>query len=352
MRRGRIIIFLILIVIVGLVVVGVALRQLILPSLTPTPAPSTFRVYYAVQPIPQGEVIKEEHLGFYSLPQEAVAGVMFTAEEKDALVGKVARYPIDPGVIITDPMVVPAGAAVATGGPQWASLIPAGMTAMAIPTTRLESMGYGITDGAHVNVTACMLMVDVDPTFQTVTPNHVAVVQAPANVPPDAMPGVSLGLKTYGDPAYQGRAEVEQAFQQGIYVIPSEAQRPRPVCQMVFQNVTILKLGTFNPAEAAGQIQDQAAQTADTRPPDIITLILSPQDQITLTYLVYTNARLTLSLRNANDQSRLATEATTLQFLLSQYNIPVPVKLPYDLTPRIDQIAPIVLPNDAPPPAE
>jgi len=38
-------------------------------------------------------------------------------------------------------------------------------------------------------------------------------------------------------------------------------------------------------------------------------------------------------LRNPTDQSHQATEASTLQFLLSQYNIPVPAKLPYSLEP-------------------
>jgi pilus assembly protein CpaB len=52
-----------------------------------------------------------------------------------------------------------------------------------------------------------------------------------------------------------------------------------------------------------------------------------------------------MSLRNPSDQSRLATEAATLQFLLSQYNIPVPAKLPYASQPRIDQLVPPALPS-------
>ena len=49
---------------------------------------------------------------------------------------------------------------------------------------------------------------------------------------------------------------------------------------------------------------------------------------------------------DSGDNSRQATEAATLQFLLSQYNIPVPVKLAYGLTPRIDFLALPFLPND------
>ncbi len=72
---------------------------------------------------------------------------------------------------------------------------------------------------------------------------------------------------------------------------------------------------------------------------------MSPQDAVTLQYMVYTNAQIMMTLRNPSDNSRLATEAATLQFLLSQYNIPVPAKLPYALQPRIDALAAPVLPG-------
>jgi pilus assembly protein CpaB len=80
-----------------------------------------------------------------------------------------------------------------------------------------------------------------------------------------------------------------------------------------------------------------------------VTLIVSPQDAISLNYLIYSGAQLTLALRSAGDASRIETEAVTLQFLLDQYNIPVPVKLPYGLEPRIDVLKSPDLPNDAVP---
>lgn len=64
-------------------------------------------------------------------------------------------------------------------------------------------------------------------------------------------------------------------------------------------------------------------------------------------YLLDINASITLTLRNPNDQETNAeTEAATLQYLLSQYNIPVPAKLPYAVETRTDTITPPVLPND------
>jgi pilus assembly protein CpaB len=80
--------------------------------------------------------------------------------------------------------------------------------------------------------------------------------------------------------------------------------------------------------------------------PDLITLVVSPQDAVTLNYLVYAGSQLTLVLRPSGDDTRVQTEATTLDFLLTQYNIPVPVKLPYGMEPRVDDLLPPVLPND------
>jgi pilus assembly protein CpaB len=351
MRRGRIFIFLALILIIGLAVVALVFRQFLLPT-TPAVSPLesvTVQVFIAGQNIPQGEIITDDVLSTISIPQESVVSVMITADQRSELVGKTARYPIDQGVVITRTMV--SDGTVAAGGPEWASQIPQGMTAISIPTSRLESVAFGVRDGAHVDVNACFLFIDVDPSYQTELPNHVSMLIAPGTEAQSAegsaqAPGITLGVTN--DIGIQGRTEVESAFQQGIYVIPSESQRPRLVCQMVLQNVAVLKLGTFDlpqaqvvteqPAEGEAQV----AQAPEI--PDILTLIVSPQDSVTLSYLVYGGAKITMTLRNVLDDTRVATEAATLQFLLSQYNIPVPAKLPYTMQPRIDSLLSPALP--------
>jgi pilus assembly protein CpaB len=89
---------------------------------------------------------------------------------------------------------------------------------------------------------------------------------------------------------------------------------------------------------------DAEGNPIPTAPPDIITLMVTPQDSITLTYLMniqqstMMQTRLSMTLRNPLDDARQATEASTLQFLLSQYNIPVPSKLPYALEPRLPSL--------------
>jgi hypothetical protein len=85
------------------------------------------------------------------------------------------------------------------------------------------------------------------------------------------------------------------------------------------------------------------------KPPDVITLVVSPQDAVTLNYLIFSGAQLTLALRGTGDDTIELTEAATLQFLLDQYNISVPAKLPYGLEPRINDLVPPVLLNDIEP---
>jgi pilus assembly protein CpaB len=95
-----------------------------------------------------------------------------------------------------------------------------------------------------------------------------------------------------------------------------------------------------NATPSPAQAQQQAA-------PDIITLMVSPQDSISLNYFVYSGATLSMSLRNPNDTSRIAAESATLSSLLTQYNISLPAKLPYAAQPRVDFLTPPELPNDA-----
>ncbi|NOH02914.1 MAG: hypothetical protein HND47_13605 [Chloroflexi bacterium] len=357
MRRGRTLILVLLIIIIGLVVGFVAIRQFLLAQ-QPAELPVFVNIYYAAQNIPQGGEINEGVLATMQVPQASVVAVMFTEDELPALLGKVAKFPLDQGVVITEAMVTDASAAVPISGPQWASLIPPTMTAMSVPIDRLAVSGYAINDGARVNVNACLLFVDVDPSFQTILPNLTAVLTGTGlgsvqgatgtGFSVEGLPILSLGVAGAGSP--QGRLELDPSVQQPYYLVPSEVQRPRMVCQTLLQDVVVMKLGNFpltTTVTTETPATDPNAQQQPPPAPDIITLIVTPQDSITLTYLMYTNAKLSLTLRNPTDQSRIATEAATLQFLLSQYNIPVPAKLPYAMQPAISTLISPILPNDA-----
>ena len=362
MRRGRIFIYLALILLVALAAVFLVMKknQATQPvQETPLPPQQTLvHVIIAGQNIEQGEAITADKLDTetLALPPDKIASVMFRAEDIDQLLNQVARYPIPQGVLITRPMLAGSASEILLAGPPMASKIPPGMSAISVPITRLSSVSYGVMDGAHVNVIACFLFVDVDPGFQSVLPNGLLTISGAGFVEGE-LPVITAGTYAGGDsgggvtPA--GRAEMDPSLQQPFYVVPTEPQRPRQVCQMLVQDVVVLHLGNFSDKTAGQQDEnadnapppDQEAQAPST-PPDVVTLIVSPQDAITLTYLMYSNAKLTLTLRRTDDNSLITPEAATLQYILSQYAIPIPAQLPYAMQPRVDQLQDPVLTND------
>ena len=159
-----------------------------------------------------------------------------------------------------------------------------------------------------------------------------------------------------------GRAEQDTILDQPFYYVPSEPQRSRLVSQTVLQNIVVLQLGTFPVYNDEGlEVQlvtptpegyeegnDEGPRAPTELPPDIITLIMWPQDAVTLNFLLYSGAEITLALRAAGDDTQALTDAVTLQYLMDVYRIPLPAKLPYGLQPGIYQLEPPVLENDKP----
>jgi len=351
MRRGRILILLLLIVVVGLGLVYLAFSQSG-GGQTPaseSPAVPSKQVYYAAQNIAAGTVITQEMVATFSIPQENVAEVMFEAGEEVNLIGQSARFDLDQGTLITSSMVG-AGAS-SLSGPNWAFQIPSGTVAVAIPANRFSTMAYGVDAGAHVNVNVCMTFVDIDPAFQTILPNFTSVMEDLWFDPPEAPPTISISPTTDGEVGRQGRTELDPTFQKPIYVVPSEtSQRPRLVCQIVLQDVTVLNLGTFQfasiAAPSASEDPNAPPPAAVEERPDLITLMVTPQDSIAFNYFVYSGAVFQLTLRNPNDNSRIDAQSATLTSILTQYNISLPSKLPYAPTTRLDLLTYPILPND------
>jgi len=295
MRRGRLLIFLVLIVVVGLGLLFVVLTQFSPQVVQPTESALT-EIYFAAQNIPQGTTITEEMLGKLAIPPENVAEVEFTVGEETNLIGQTTRFSLEQGVIITSSMV--GSGPVEISGPAWAVQIPSGMVAASVPTNRLATVAYGVNDGAHVNVNACMIFVDIDPGFQSVLPNFTSVLTGTGFLP-ETLPILSVSAVSGLDSSRQGRVELDPTLQQPFYAVPSEAQRPRLVCQMILQDIVVMKLGNFalqapsvdpNVTPSPAQAQQQAA-------PDIITLMVNPQDSISLNYFVHSGALLSLTLQ-------------------------------------------------------
>ena len=69
--------------------------------------------------------------------------------------------------------------------------------------------------------------------------------------------------------------------------------------------------------------------------PDIITLGITPQDAVVLTWALNSAVDINLALRSARDVPQVPTTSVTLQYMIETYNITVPPRLPYSLEPSI-----------------
>ena len=350
MRRGRVFIYLALIVIIALAAAGLYFFKFRPGSQQPTTTPLTtpelryVEIVTAGQNINPGVPITEAMLSSIQVPQDKVAVGLFT--NKADVVGLFAKYSITQNVPITASMVS-TNPGVNLPGSSWAPFIPQGLTAISIRIPRDNTFAYGIREGDYVNVIVTLLLVDVDPANQSILPNYTASVYAAGA----SAQGVSLAaLITSGGPnAKVGRAESDETLGQQLYLVPSEDQRPRMVTQMIMQNIQVLHVGEFPLIDQT--VSTAASSTSGVTPTptpvpqqnasitssDIITLMVTPQDAVMLTYLINCGderVRITLTLRNPNDQNLAPQpDAATLEYLLTQYNIPVPAKLPYALQP-------------------
>jgi pilus assembly protein CpaB len=360
-RRGRAFIFIALILIL-LVIIVVAYFSLqngagggianigqqptpepVLP--TATPAAPSVNIVMSTQPITRGTIISQDAVGLVAMPAtDYVEGSFF--QNIEDVVGTRARYDLAPRTPLSDALLVPSNGSVSSFD------IPKGMVAISIPVGKLSSVSYGLQPGDHVNVIATLLMVDIDPNFQTILPNLTTSVTAPGLVDNAATSAATIAS------GIAGRAEFDPTLGTAIYVNPSEIQRPRMVSQTLIQDAVVLQLGIFEqpvavaaPAATAVPDPNQPAQPAVTPTaipavpvPDVATLIVNPQDAVTINYLMLAGARLNLVMRAAGDDQRAQIEAVTLQFVLDQYNIPNPAKLPYSMQPRVDQFFNLIPP--------
>ena len=396
MRKGRVFFIIALILILGLAAVAIFYFRG-LPSGTSEPVTETVaapevdmvEVVVVTQSTPRGYLLNETVLGTIEIPRDMLIEGYFT--DLGQVVGRQARVDLDANMLLTSSMVVDSPDQLSTTGSLAALSIPRGMVAVSIPINRLSSVSYAPQPGDHVNVIATLLMLDLDTDFQSKTPNRNAAVLG-------AGPGVVVGAETETDLSVDantdlskvtgqtvgagpssviGRTAIDPLLEQTLYVVPSEDQRPRLVSQTLLQDAIVLGVGDFpltdevaveepeatpEPTTIEGEAGSEEytseypveAELVKEEPklPDLITLVVNPQDAVTLNYLVYAGSQLTLALRPSGDDTRVQTEATTLDFLLTQYNIPVPVKLPYGMEPRVDDLLPPDLPNDVEPTPE
>lgn len=238
MRRGRIFILLALIIVIAFALVYfIYSKGLIFPKaggtseannealLTATPIVTT-KVVVVTQRVERGEIITEDKLDMFDYPSDLVLPIMFT--KFDQVVGKMARYTMDPYTVVTSALVT--GSPITEQGSDDALFISPGMVAVSIPITRLSSVSYAPQRGDHVNVIVTMLFVDLDTAWQTILPNWTGNVIGPAGG------GITEGGATTAKEALdtllaqpfrgasqQGRPEIDPLMNQTFYILPSEA---------------------------------------------------------------------------------------------------------------------------------
>ncbi|HEX7556506.1 MAG TPA: hypothetical protein VF338_07760, partial [Leptolinea sp.] len=347
-RRGLVFIVIALVIIAVLAVIFLLYRnQILAPQVQPGASavePVTTKmssIVITTQRIPRGSVITDGVITTLAYPEkDIVAGTFFT-NPKDVL-NKQAKYDLEARIPITAGMLV-------TGqvGSYAAFQIPKGYVAVSIPITRLTAVSFAPVVGDHVNIIASMLVVDVDQNTQARLPNKTGDA-IPPRASTETDPG-SLTVTTKGGTGDQGRVDMDTTLNQPIYLVPSESQRPRLVSQMVIQDAIILRVGNFpadtlaktsgvEPTPAAAAAGAQPAEATPVPAPDMITLIVRPQDSITLNYLMLSGAKLSLALRSAGDIDPAVVDAVTLQYLFQNYNIPNPPKTSFGMEPRRDTI--------------
>lgn len=371
-RRGRAIIYIALILILLLVLVFAVMRfgggipgmsqapnngeSMGTDSATSTPVPQSIEVVVTSQDIKRGQEITDDRITTVQIPiANYTEGEYFNT--KAEVLGSKAMYDLKAATPLTPALVIPFGSI----SPVASFEIPRGMVAISVPLSKLSSVSYGIQKGDHVNVIASLLMIDLDTEWQSSLPSRTGYVLAPGPIIAEELTVTSLTARNFMPPeyttsaeealSYMGRIEMDPTSNNPMWVIPAEEQRPRLVSQTLIQDVVVLQLGEFSQSGgsttlAAPQVTPQPGQqqvaaeevtdAAASNGPNVVTLIVSPQDAVTLNYLMLAGANLNLVLRSAGDDQRVDTEAVTLQFVLDQYRIPNPAKLPYGTEPRID----------------
>lgn len=387
MRRGRILIYLALIVILGVVAFFILSK-----GLTGTKAPSEIGdqltpgfgataipidridVVVSKQDIPRGLPITEAHLDKKTIPLDMYDEGMFTyPDELNKVVARKAVAPIKQNRIILSGDLLDTYTLL-SGRPE-ALLIPSEKVAVSIPINRLSSSSFAPKAGDHVSVIVTLLFIELDTDYQSKLPNVTAGVIAPGpnillmqSTSSEDQGNVSASLATGellqnltaqvtsgGVIASLGRTLQDPILQQTFYLVPSESQRPRLVSQSLIQDVLVLHVGDFDLEEPEPEpvvVVEEGQPTPTPTPkvaiptPDLITLVVSPQDAVTLNYLIYSGAQLTLALRPPNDSTVAQTQAVTLDYLVNSYQISLPVKLNFGIEPRVDDLVPPILKND------
>lgn len=310
----------------------------------PTPTPITLvPIVIAVQDLPRGLRIPPNAVALAEFPEETVP--VNAIEDIEDVVGNIARTDIFIEQPILSNMIVPElDPEILEGiGSDAAAVLPEDLVAVSIPINRLTSVAYAVQDGDRVDLIMSMLFVDVDEVFQTILPNTITLFTIAEDGTINFLEGV------------EGRPDTSSFGP--VILGPSERQRPRLVTQRTVQDALVVHVGTFPPGgrfigipPTPSPVPDTETENPNTPPPptptperpDIITLGVPPQEAVVLTYAIEARIPITLALRSASNTSRIPTSPVTLDYIMNEYNITLPVRRNYSTEPAIRSIRQLV----------
>jgi hypothetical protein len=242
---------------------------------------------------------------------------------------------------------------------------PEGRIGYGIPMDVQGGVGWHIKEGDHVDVLAAVKLVNVDPEFQTRSPNMFQTLPEPTD---ENMAALSIS-------GVYGRFETLPNGMAAI-ILPNGDPFAQVAVQMTVQDAIVWRIGaqysesveeemvtaaaTPEPAEgAAGLLSSpQQAQPAavsaslGTQRGDVelVTLLVTPQDALILKYLYEIGADLDLALRAPNDGTYWITGVVWSRYILDRYQIPqTPSDLPVALTDlrELLELTPVATPSPA-----
>ncbi|MBN1890197.1 MAG: Flp pilus assembly protein CpaB [Thermoflexales bacterium] len=290
-----------------------------------TPTPSTTQIVVAIQDIPRGEQVMSGTVDLADWPIGRVpAGAMVSV---DKAMGQYVRFDLPSGVPILPGMLAATLGELAGVSDLPLKILP-GKVAVALPVSRLSSVAYALMPGDHVDVLASFWVIGLDEEFQSELQNNMILI-VPAKEE-------EINFVQFNP----GGREGSPLFGYGTLEHPSGKQYPRVVSQLTVQNAVVLGVGDWlsQGAPAATPVPQggQSQQTEETGPsgPDIVTLIVDPQDALVIKFLRETGAVIDLALRSAGDkEGQFSTEAVTIQYMFTRFQMAEPPKLPYGVVP-------------------
>jgi pilus assembly protein CpaB len=329
------------------------------PTATPPP---TLPIIVAARDIPRGARLTAQDVTVMRWPllDEAPppVGVLVVSDDPNGagleqVDGRIARVDILNGQAVLEFMITAGDQPIdlADTGSDAALMVPSGMVAMALPTTRLGTVAYALRPGDHVDVFMSYLFADVQEEFQTLLPNQGILLTDDPEL-------IAAGFQSL---QYTLGLEERGLFGTTLLITPNEeptnGQIPRRTTQLVVDNALVLRLGNWSledidqpivvtPIPTATPDPEGEGDAAEATavptpvpvipPPDVITLAMPRQDAIVLLHSLYESASIDIALRSAldDDITDIVTDPVTLEYIINFYNVTPPETLPIVLDPR------------------